>query len=74
MGLTKAIRHWYFVVRGLYRVLKGRLHVWRDAPDEVIEKVALLEGDPSIDRREMFEAIRQARAELNARRMNGRMV
>lgn len=33
---------WLYIIRALWRVIHGRWYVWRDAPTDVVRKVAAL--------------------------------
>ena len=65
----KTIKFWLWVLRAAWRIERGRWHVLRDAPDYVVEQVAVLRHSlTDEDSRAAKTLIAEAKKELELRR------
>lgn len=62
------MKFWFYSIRAMYRVLRGRWYVWRDAPIEVVEQIAEMKPHlKSTDEVGLVNLIVQAEKELELR-------
>jgi len=67
------MRFWFYTLRAIWRINRGRWHVWRDAPDDVVRSAAsLAESLRDSDEPSAHEAVRQAQAEFALRTAHNR--
>jgi hypothetical protein len=67
------LRFWFYTLRAIWRIERGRWYVWRDAPTDVVRLVAatyrIAKNDDDL---KVFELTYQAREEYKLRKRNVR--
>ena len=64
------MRFWFYLIRASWRNTRGRWYVWRDAPTDIVRKVAAL-WYVARKENEDVSVIREARKEYKLRKARG---
>ena len=62
------MRFWWYVAKASWRLGRGRWYVWRDAPTDIVRRVAALWYHAKQKQDEDVEVIRQAHQEYELRK------
>lgn len=65
------MRYWFYIIRACWRSARGRWYVWRDAPTDIVRRVAVLWYHNRRKGEEHSEVIESAYNEHKLRKKRG---